>query len=166
MMTTSPLKVVVVAGSATALGGASTLASESSRLQAFLDRTDLIVRLDVLTNGATGLLPWVETRLDLSDSPRSPLDRVLTGLGAALLFRRLSRFPLGRLLNSMGPMDPGRVMWRAVRRHPTARATIHDADVFIAADAAAVKTGWIAVRRGWVDEAFYDHSATSAQRRR
>lgn len=165
-MTTPPTRIVVVAGSSSALGGATTLASENSRLQTLLDLADPDVRLDVLTNGASGLLPWVETRIDLSDRPRSPLDRVLTGLGAALLFRRLSRFPLGRLLNSMGPMDPGRVMWRAVRRDSAARATIRDADVLIAADAAGVKTGWIAMRRGWVDDAFYDHSAASAQRRR
>lgn len=90
---------------------------------------------------------------------RAVLDRLLAALGAYALRDRLSRFPLGRLLNSLGPVDQGRVFWRAVRRDRDALTTLKSADAVYATDLAAAKTAWIAVHRGWVRSAVYDHAA-------
>lgn len=90
---------------------------------------------------------------------RASLDRVLRALGAYALRDRLSRSPIGRLLNSLGPVDQGRVFWRAVRNDRGALATLKSADLVVASDLAAAKTAWIAAHRGWVREAIYDHAA-------
>ena len=60
---------------------------------------------------------------------------------------RLARFPLGRLLNSLGPADAGRVLWRSVRRDRAAMELLGRADILVAADGAAVATVWHAARR-------------------
>jgi hypothetical protein len=90
---------------------------------------------------------------------RAILDRVLRAMGAYALRDRFSRSPIGRLLNSLGPVDQGRVFWRAVRNDRGALTTLKSADVVVASDLAAAKTAWIAVHRGWVREATYDHAA-------
>ncbi len=92
---------------------------------------------------------------------RALLDRVLHSLGAYALRDRFSRSPLGRLLNSLGPVDQGRVFWRAVRNDRDALAVLKSADAVFASDLAAAKTAWIAAHRGWVSEAVYDHAARS-----
>jgi hypothetical protein len=74
---------------------------------------------------------------------------------------RLARSPIGRLLNSLGPVDQGRLFRRAVRSDSEAMAMLRAADVAIAADLAGVATAWTAVRRGWVSEAYYDHRASA-----
>lgn len=86
------------------------------------------------------------------------LDRMLARIGAPALRDRLARTPLGRLLNSLGPLDQGRVFWRAIRRHPEGLRALREADAVYAVDLSAVKAGWIAVHRRWVAEAYYDHA--------
>jgi|GEM_PF-3212038 len=82
--------------------------------------------------------------------------RLLRRLGAQGIYQRLAQFPAGRLLNSVGPLDPGRVTWRSIRRHADARRWISRADLLIASDDESVMSAWHARRRGWVPEARFD----------
>src|SRR5690606_23793632 len=101
------------------------------------------------------------SHIDLGDQRPGLIDRVLVMLGAYALRQKFATFPLGRLLNSLGPVDQGRVYWRAVRRNNDALALIKASDIAIAADMPAVKTAWLAARRKLVGQAFYDHRAAS-----
>lgn len=130
------------------------LEGERSRLDELLDGDAVEVRI----------ISWGEVAADratravhVADRPRGWLDRLLVAIGAGRVHARLARSPIGRLLNSLGPVDQGRVFWRAVRRAPEALDVLREADVAIAGDAAAVKTAWLARRRGWVAAAYYDH---------
>jgi hypothetical protein len=95
----------------------------------------------------------------LADYLAVPLDRctrTLHRLGAPRIYKRFAQSPAGRMLNSIGPLDPGRVTWRSIRRHPDARALMSRADLLIASDDASIMTAWHARRRGWVPEARFD----------
>jgi hypothetical protein len=88
--------------------------------------------------------------------PPDGCTRMLRRLGAQAIYRRLAQSPAGRMLNSIGPLDPGRVTWRSIRRHPDARTWISRADLLIASDDASAMTAWHARRRGWVPDARFD----------
>jgi hypothetical protein len=148
--------IAVIFGAAAGTG--AVLAGERSRLQDLLD-AEPTAEVRLLAGGAVPEVSGVACRIDLGSATTPPLDRVLRALGGRALYRRFAAFPLGRLINSLGPMDPGRVFWRSVRRSPAARALLTGVDVGLAADLAAVKTAWIAHRRGWLRQAFYDHRA-------
>lgn len=139
--------LVVLSGTTTA--PATALAGDSLLEQRLARDTDARVEV-VRFTGPTGRVVGPS---------RAILDRVLRALGAYALRDRLSRSPIGRLLNSLGPVDQGRVFWRAVRNDRGALATLKSADLVVASDLAAAKTAWIAVHRGWVREAIYDHAA-------
>jgi hypothetical protein len=160
----SDVRVTVLYGAGVASAPFAALSTERSLLEQLLDDTDGHVELHVVSSGlAEAPLP-AAVHVDVGDDAPGPFDRLLTGLGARTLRARLARFPLGRLLNSMGPLDPGRMFWRAVRRSPAALAAIRSSDIVYAADLASVKTAWIAVRRGWVREGRYDHRASALGR--
>lgn len=154
-MNPAPRRVVVLFGSAGSASPGSSLAAETSRLRALLQEHPHVT---VITWGLDREFAGAD-HLDLAAEARGPVDRALTAVGAVRLRDRLRAFPLGRLLNSLGPVDEGRVLWRAVLRSGEARAALRAADVVIAVDGAAVKTAWMARRRRWTPEAYYDHRA-------
>ncbi|WP_169079689.1 hypothetical protein [Microcella alkalica] len=156
-MSSPPRHVVVLFGSKGSASPGSSLAAETSRLRSLLQEHP---RVTVITRGLERDFAGAD-HLDLAADAPSAVDRALVAVGAGRLHARLRSFPLGRLLNSLGPLDEGRVLWRAARRNGAVRAALKDADVVIAVDAAAVKTAWLARRRGWTPEAYYDHRAAS-----
>ena len=114
-----------------------------------------------LSCGLTPPAPGVLAHIDVAGDPPPALDRVLRLVRIDALYRALSRCPLGRLVNSLGPLDPGRIMWRRVRANRAALDLLHGADVVFAADTAAIKTAWIARRRRWAGAAYFDAQAAS-----
>src|SRR5690606_22116171 len=123
--------------------------------------TDPPIRVDAISVGLTRTIPGLTEHVRLDNTTPTALDRILTALGAHAVRRRFAGFPLGRLLNSLGPVDQGRVFWRIVRQTAPAMSALKNADIAIATDLAAAKTAWIAQRRGWVTEAYYDHRSAS-----
>ena len=159
MMTTT--SVVLLFGSDVDAGHVSTLASERSRLQSIIEETPGAVEVDLVSFGLDRTFPGIRTHVNLKGRSLGPLDAVLRAMGVFALRRKCATFPLGRLLNSMGPVDPGRVFWRAVRRDKTALDVIRRADIAIAADLPAAKTAWIALHRNLVRQAYYDHRSAA-----
>lgn len=157
-MTTS---VVLLFGSDVDAGHVSTLASERSRLQSIIEEGAGAVDVNLVSFGLDRTIPGISTHVNLKGRSDGPVDTLLRMMGAFALRRKFATFPLGRLLNSMGPVDPGRVFWRAVRRNKTALEVIRRADIAIAADLPAAKTAWIALHRNLVAEAYYDHRSAS-----
>ena len=125
MMTTT--SVVLLFGSDVDAGHVSTLASERSRLQSIIEETPGAVEVDLVSFGLDRTFPGIRTHVNLKGRSLGPLDAVLRAMGVFALRRKCATFPLGRLLNSMGPVDPGRVFWRAVRRDQTALDVIRRA---------------------------------------
>lgn len=153
------LNVVVLIGSPTAIQQGSGLTNERSELDAIIERATGAVSIQTISFSADGP-PGAHAHIQLPPPGSvSRTDRVLHALGAPALHRRLARFPLGRLINSLGPVDAGRVFWRSVRANPAARGALADAQIAIAADLPAVKTAWLALRSGRVSSAYYDHRA-------
>lgn len=158
---TAVKSVVILFGSGFDSGQVSALASEQSRIETIVNEASGPVNVSIVSFGLTRAIAGITSQTDLrADSP-GPIDRLLTAIGAYALHRKLATVPIGRLLNSLGPVDQGRVFWRAVRRNKSAVELIRSADVLIAADMPAVKTAWMALRRKYVDEAFYDHRSAS-----
>lgn len=154
--------VVLLFGSRVTTGQAGTLTSERPDLAAILGEGTTVAELGFVRFGPLGARPDESAqRVTLDAANLSTVDRLLRRIGAFALYGRLSHFPIGRLLNSLGPVDPGRVFWRSVRRSPEARSAIAAADAVIAGDGAAIKTAWIVRHRRWVGRAVYDHRAAS-----
>ncbi|WP_309071280.1 hypothetical protein [Arthrobacter sp.] len=155
----APLKVVAIIGSPTdpdqllrsGLGEAS-LEEELERVS----QRDVAVRL----------VSWLPSRdipegVVVGTPQRAPLvDRLLARIGAGKLQRVLQRYPAGRLLNSLGPLDQSRVFWRAVRENKSALSVLDAADVLIAVDLSAVRTAWITSRRNPSVDAYYGLAST------
>lgn len=154
-MTASAHRVVVLFGSSKLASSGSSLSTEASRLHALLrDHPEVTV----ITRGSGRTFPG-SRHIDLASAPPSLLDRAIGRFGGDRLLARFRMFPLGRLLISLSPLDEGRVFWRSIKASADAREILRGADVAIAADAAGVKTAWLARRRSWVKSAFYDHRA-------
>ena len=153
--------IVVIFGSGVGVGQASTLASEKSTLETLLDEATEPVQVSILSLGTQRDIAGLAGSIELGTARKPLADRLLTALGAYALRSRLATIPIGRLLNSLGPVDQGRVFWRAVRQNPEAMTMLRSADVIIAADAPAVRTAWVAVRRGYSSESFYDHRSAA-----
>ncbi|MGV8857738.1 hypothetical protein [Rhodoglobus sp.] len=153
--------VVIVFGSGFDAAQHSSVAGEKSVLQRLIAQSDKPTEYSLISMGFDRHIDGIVNHVDLTKNRRSRFDRFLTASGAQKLRNRLADISLGRLLNNMGPLDPSRVFWRAVKRSPEARALLRNADVVIAADLAAVKTAWIAQRRYRTAEAHYDHRAAS-----
>lgn len=113
-------------------------------------------RLDLIswTPAQEQATPFDELRA-LGGTPPAALDRALHALGVGRLHRLLGRNPIGRLLNSFGPADQGRVFWRRLRRDEVALGRISQADAIIAVDLPAVKAAWHLLRRRRVERAFF-----------
>lgn len=137
-------------------GHGSSLATESSRLSEILSRPEGVAAIDIISVGVARRSTHLGEHVDLSNVDAGLFDRVVRAVGGEWLRRRCAQFPLGRLLNSMGPLDAGRTFDRRVRRSPAALAAVRQADVIIAVDSAGVTTAARALRKGWVTEAYYD----------
>jgi hypothetical protein len=86
----------------------------------------------------------------LSERP-APLDRLFAATGVLALRDRLSAFPAGRLLVSLGPADASRAFWRALRRLPLEDGA--DSATAVAGDLPATRAAWHLLRRGVVARA-------------
>lgn len=137
-------------------GHGSSLATESSRLSEVLARPEGVAAIDIISVGIAQRVAHHGEHVDVSDVDAGLFDRLVRALGGEWLRRRFAQFPLGRLLNSMGPLDAGRTFDRRVRRSTSALAAVRDADVIIAVDSAGVTTAARALRKRWVTEAYYD----------
>ncbi len=154
-------RIVLLFGPGTDADKSGALPSESSQLTLLLkDATDP-VEVSVISLGLFRTIEGTSEHIRLDESGKSVSDRLLAAVGAFALKAQLANFPLGRLLNSLGPVDPNRVFWRTVRQHPDAMRLLRSADVAIATDLTATKTAWVAVHRGWVDDTFYDRRSAS-----
>jgi hypothetical protein len=151
-------EVVVVIGSGWGAGGSAVLAGDPSVLETLIAEG---ASVSVLSYALERTVPGAAAQHDLAQVRPPALDRALRAVGVFRLRDRLSRAPLGRLLNSLGPVDQGRVVRRVALSDAVARNLLRSADVVIAADLAGVATAWTARRRGWVTEAFYDHRASA-----
>ena len=154
-------QIVLLFGSEVDAERPASLASESSQLTLLLKGATGPVEFSVISLGLSREIEGTSEHIRLDESGRSFLDRLLAAVGAFALRTRFAAFPLGRLLNSLGPVDQNRVFWRAVKRHPGAMQLLKSVNVAIATDLAATKTAWLAVHRRWVDDAFYDHRSAS-----
>lgn len=117
------------------------------------------VELTVISLGTSRTFVSAAVHIRLEHAPMSAIDKILKALGAYALRERLDTFPVGRLLNSLGPLAPSRVFWRAMKQHPEALRLLESSDIAIATDLESTKAAWIAVHRGWVDNAYFDHRA-------
>lgn len=153
------LRVVAIIGSSTdpdqvlraALGGAS-LAKELEEAS----HRDVTVEL----------VSWAPSEempqgIVVGSAPERPtLDRLLSRTGAARVHRALQKLSVGRLINSLGPLDQSRIFWRAVRENNDAMSALQSADVLLAVDLAAVRTAWQVRRRNSAIEAYYGLAST------
>lgn len=156
-----PRRILLLFGSGLNIAPTASSATESPRLTALTSKMTGQTEFVVISLGLDRSIPGATHHIRLPANSLSAFDRAATALGAFRLRRRFSTFPLGRLLNSIGPVDQGRVFWRSVRRHPEALTLLKSSTSVIATDLPAVKAAWIAVRRGWVESAFYEHQAAS-----
>lgn len=154
-------RIVLLFGPGADAEKSGALPSESSQLALLLSDTTDPLDVSIISLGQSRTISGTSEHIRLDESGRSVTDRILASAGAFALKSWLAKFPIGRLLNSLGPVDSNRVFWRAVRRHPDAMRLLRSADVAIATDLTATKTAWIAVHRGWVDDAFYDRRSAS-----
>lgn len=154
-------RVVLLFGSEVESEKTAALASESSQLALLLAHATGRVDVSVISLGHSRTITGTAEHVRLDESGLSITDRVLATVGAFSVRRWCASFPLGRLFNTLGPVDQGRVFWRTVRNNSSAMRLLKSATVVIATDAATTKTAWLAVHRRWVDDAFYDQRTAS-----
>lgn len=154
-------RIVLLFGSGNDSPSSVALASESSTLARLLGDAAGPVDVSVISIGLHRTVAGSAEHIRLDQATRSKADRALAIVGAFALRRWFASFPLGRLLNSLGPVDQGRVFSRTVRRDADALRVLRSANTVIATDVESTKLGWWAVQRGWVDDAFYDHRSSS-----
>ena len=135
------------------------LGSESTPYSQLLAGGDGAVEVRVVSLGTVRTVPGADVHVRLDGGGSSRTDRFLRRVGAYALRDRLEGFPIGRLINTLGPLDPSRVFWRTLKRHPEAMGLLRTSDVAIATDLETTKAAWLAVHRGWVGRAFYDRRA-------
>lgn len=161
-MSNATKRIVLLFGSGSDDKRSGALATEHSQLATLLEEATGAVEVSVISLGLSRSIDGTSDHIRVDESGRSVVNRVLAVFGAFAVRARFTTFPIGRLLNSLGPVDQGRVFWRSVRRNPEAMRALQSADVAIATDLTSTKTAWLAVHRGWVDSAFYDHRSASA----
>lgn len=154
-------RIVLLFGPGPEAETSTALALESSQLVSLLKGASPAVDVGVISLGLSRTIPGTSGHIRLDGPVSSFTDRALKAVGAYALNKQFATFPIGRLLNSLGPVDPNRVFWRAVKRHPEAMRLLKSANIAVATDLAATKTAWLAVHCGWVDDAFYDRHCAS-----
>jgi hypothetical protein len=155
------VKLVLLVGAEGDAPAGGVLGSESTPLAKLLGESAGAIELKVVSFGTSRVFAKAAVHLRLDQHDRSLTDRLLTALGAFALRERLANFPIGRLLESIGPIARSRVFWRTLKRNPEAIGLLRTSDVAIATDLETTKAAWIAVHRGWVDDAYYDHRAVA-----
>lgn len=159
MSAETTVTVVLLVGAEGDAPQGAVLGSEATPLASLLAEHGDALDLVVVSLGTSRAFAGAAAHLRLDDGGLSPLDRLLAAVGAYALHTRFDTFPIGRLLNSLGPVAPSRVFWRTLKRRPNALSALRAADVVIASDLETTKAAWIAVHRGWVESAHYDHRA-------
>jgi hypothetical protein len=155
------VRIVVLLGSGLTSSQLSSGAGEPSILERILEEAGNQVTVSVISLGLSHAIPGIENHIRLFNTDYGTLDRLFRSCGLFGLRQKLAKYSIGRLLNSMAPFDQGRVFWRSVRRNAESRALLASSDIAIAADIQSTRTAWVAVRRHWVDQALYDHRASS-----
>ncbi len=149
-------RIVLVFGSGFESGHGSSLSNETSRLGSILERPEGVSGIDMLSVGMPVRMLRRGVHLDLTSVSPGWVDAFWRRVGGERLRLLLGGSPLGRLLNSMGPLEAGRVFWRRVRRSAPALEMFRRADIVVAVDSAGVITAARLLRRRWVREAYYD----------
>lgn len=153
---TMPMHVVVIVGGA--------IGAEQLFRSAFEDRSSATalsmaasrqVDVSLLCRGATAPIPGIATVRVVTPEKVPLIDRLTSRLHIAPLEEHLRRTPLGRLLLSLGPTDPSKVLWRAIRADPQSMALLSSADILIAADVVAVRTAWKLLQLGKVSDSYF-----------
>lgn len=152
-------KVLLLIGGVPNSSAGATLSGETSYLETLLNDNVGEIELTVVSLGFIRNVTAISENIAIDGSKLPTLDRTLAAVGIRALYARLATFPIGRLINSIGPLDQGKVFWRHIRREPSALRALENADIVVAADLAAVKTAWIAAKRGWCTHAEYDTRA-------
>lgn len=91
---------------------------------------------------------------------RSAMDRLFSLKPPLRFHSALQKFPAGRLINSLGPLDQSRIFWRTVRKNELASSALSTADVLLAVDLPAVRTAWIMRRKNPSSEAYFGIGST------
>jgi len=152
-------KILVLIGGIPNSSSGGTLTGENSYLKNILDEHVEPIELNIISFGFDRAVDQLHHNITVASARVPAADKFLSAIGGRALYARLATFPIGRLINSMGPLDQGRVFWRYVRRNAAAYSALKSADVIVAADLAAVKTAWLAHKRGWCSHAEYDTRA-------
>lgn len=156
-MTHSGQRIAILV--ATGVRGSTALTSETSfAARAAMQNSD--TEFCVVSTGVTSA-PQAGIHVALDDAPPSSIDRALRACGVTALAGKLAATPWGRLLNSLGPADRGRVWWRTVRSTAQARDVLRNVDVVIATDIESVKAARHLARRGWAKRALYDPASAT-----
>ena len=154
-------QIVLLFGTGIDTENSTALAAQSSQLVRFLNDASGPVDVSVISLELSRTIAGTSEHIRLDDTDHGFTDRLLTAVGAFALSKAFTTFPIGRLLNSLGPVAQGRVFWRSVKRNPEAMHLLRSADVVIATDLPTTKAAWLAVHRGWVANAHYDHLSAS-----
>lgn len=151
-----PLNVVLIVGAPTAPDELIRSALGGSTPKSVLSRAaDRDVAVSLLSMATPTALEGFDSFHVASPANTPVTDRVAEKLSLDRLSTVLKASPLGRLLLSLGPTDPSRVFWRAVRADPKALAMLRSADVLLAGDLPAVRTAWHLLRSKQVPAAFF-----------
>lgn len=159
MSAPSSRRVLLLVGSGADVTQRAVLETESTPFGKLLAQHGGAIELNMVSWGVEGPFEGMVVHARLEQASRPAADRLLRAVGVYSLRRRFERFPIGRLLNSIGPVAPSRVFWRAMKQHPEALHLLRSSDIAIATDLESTKAAWIAVHRGWVDDAYFDHRA-------
>ncbi|MFJ6026142.1 hypothetical protein ACIQCN_01565 [Pseudarthrobacter sp. NPDC092424] len=151
-----PLNVVLLVGSPTPPDELIRSALGGSAPKAALSRAaGRDVSVSLLSLAAPTTLDGFASSHVVSPANIPVMDRVAGKLSLDRAATALKASPLGRLLLSLGPTDPSRVFWRAVRADPKALALLRTADVLLAGDLPAVRTAWHLLHSKQVPAAFF-----------
>lgn len=152
----APLHVVVLAGTTTAPEQLfKSSLGDRSPAAVFSDAAGREVHVSLVCSGTPS--GGREISMKRKIQPENPplTDRLISALRLDFLDRVLRRTSLGRLLISLGPTDPSRVVWRAVRADGEAMRLLSSADIVLAADLAAVRAAWHLAQRGAVPYSYF-----------
>jgi hypothetical protein len=161
MITQKRVRVVLLVGADGDLPHGEVLQSESTPLAKLFEESGGALDLTIVSLGTSRSFDGVANHTRLDQLPTSHTDRLLRAVGAYAVRGQFDTFPIGRLLNSLGPIAPSRVFWRALKGHPDAMQLLRTSDIAIATDLETTKAAWLSVHRRWVDDAYYDHRALS-----
>jgi len=159
MIAPKRVRVLLLVGADGDLPQGGVLQSESTPLAKLFAEAGGALDLTIVSLGTSRAFDGAVDHTRLDRLPPSHTDRLLRSVGAYAVRRQFDMFPIGRLLNSLGPIAPSRVFWRALMKHPDAMQLLRASDIAVATDLETTKAAWLSVHRRWVDDAYYDHRA-------